>query len=55
MLSRVSWISKIERLITDGRPFEARQETAELIKISLQGLRYLETYVARVSMNTTAK
>ncbi|OAX38080.1 PigN-domain-containing protein [Rhizopogon vinicolor AM-OR11-026] len=42
--SRVSWISKIERLIGDGRSFEARQETAELIKVTLQGLRYLETY-----------
>ncbi|OJA12464.1 hypothetical protein AZE42_10509 [Rhizopogon vesiculosus] len=42
--SRVSWVSKIEQLIGDGRSFEARQETAELIKITLQGLRYLETY-----------
>ncbi|KAG1750445.1 Phosphatidylinositolglycan class N-domain-containing protein [Suillus paluster] len=42
--SRVAWVSKIEHLINDGKWFEARQETAELIKITLQGLRYLETY-----------
>lgn len=42
--SRVSWLSKIERLISDGKWFEARRETAELIKVTLQGLRYLETY-----------
>lgn len=42
--SRVSWLSKIERLISDERWFEARRETAELIKVTLQGLRYLETY-----------
>ncbi|KAG1751768.1 Phosphatidylinositolglycan class N-domain-containing protein [Suillus lakei] len=41
---RVLWLSQIERLISDGRWFEARQETAELIKVTLQGLRYLETY-----------
>lgn len=41
--SKVSWLSKIERLISDGRWFEARRETAELIKVTLQGLRYLET------------
>jgi len=41
--SRVSWLSKIERLISDERWFEARRETAELIKVTLQGLRYLET------------
>jgi phosphatidylinositol glycan class N len=41
--SRVSWLSKIERLISDGKWFEARRETAELIKVTLQGLRYLET------------
>ncbi|KAG2135363.1 Phosphatidylinositolglycan class N-domain-containing protein [Suillus bovinus] len=43
-LLRVSWLSKIERLISNGRWFEARRETAELIKVTLQGLRYLETY-----------
>ncbi|KAG2744135.1 PigN-domain-containing protein [Suillus brevipes Sb2] len=42
--SRVSWLFKIERLISDGKWFEARRETAELIKVTLQGLRYLETY-----------
>lgn len=42
--SRVYWLFKIERLISDGRWFEARRETAELIKVTLQGLRYLETY-----------
>ena len=46
--SKASWVSKIERLISDGRSFEARQETAELMKITLQGLRYLETYAAFV-------
>ncbi|KAJ8585647.1 PigN-domain-containing protein [Rhizopogon salebrosus TDB-379] len=42
--SRVSLVSKINRLINDGSSSEAREETAELIKVTLQGLQYLETY-----------
>ncbi|KAG2365546.1 Phosphatidylinositolglycan class N-domain-containing protein [Suillus spraguei] len=41
---RVSWLSKIERLISDGRLFEARQEATELINVALRGLQYLATY-----------
>ncbi|OAX31284.1 hypothetical protein K503DRAFT_787936 [Rhizopogon vinicolor AM-OR11-026] len=40
--SKASWVSKIERLISDRRSFEARQETAEL--------RYLETIAATATL-----
>ncbi|KAG2070141.1 PigN-domain-containing protein [Suillus decipiens] len=41
---RVSWLSKIECLINDGKLFEARREATKLIKVTLRGLQYLATY-----------
>jgi phosphatidylinositol glycan class N len=38
------WISLIEGHISSGHFLEARQESHRLIKITLSGLRYLETY-----------
>lgn len=37
-------VADIQRLVDDGRCEEAIEETAVLIKIGLQGLRYLQTY-----------
>jgi hypothetical protein len=53
--SRVSLVSKINRLISDGRSSEAREETAELIKVTLQGLQYLETYAFRTLLKTATE
>ena len=38
-------VETIESLITAGKWYEARQESAQLIQTSLAGLRYLQTYV----------
>jgi GPI ethanolamine phosphate transferase 1 len=38
------WISSIEGFISSGQFREARQESHQLIKTTLSGLRYLETY-----------
>ncbi|KAH7922492.1 PigN-domain-containing protein [Leucogyrophana mollusca] len=41
---RIEWVAKVERLLGEKEWHKARQESVDLIKTALQGLRYLETY-----------